>query len=128
MASPEYLAIVQGAITRMAGNSFLLKGWTVTLVAGLSAFAADKSDRSFALIAVAVVIVFALLDAYYLALERAYRDLYMQEAGRTKGEPTWNMDPGKVRIAGVLKALRSPATWPIHGVALIAAIVVAATA
>src|SRR3954452_20359113 len=106
MASPEHLTMIQGVINRMAGNSFLLKGWTVTLVAGLTAFAQDKSNRNFALIAVVVVVVFALLDAYYLALERKYRDLYDEQA-RHKGEPTWTMGVEAPTFGRVICTLRS---------------------
>jgi hypothetical protein len=116
--------MIQGVITRMANNSFLLKGWSVTLVAGLTAFAADKSDPSFAFIAVAVVTVFALLDAYYLALERLYRTLFTTAAADT-GAPTWNLKVDGPGFGQLLSALGSPSIWPLHGVALGAALVVA---
>src|SRR4051812_3806111 len=114
---PEHLALIQGVITRMAGNSFLIKGWTITLVAGLTALAADKSDRSFAWIAVAVVIVFAFLDAYYLALERAYRTLYADVLA-DRNTDAWTLDGGNVGPAAVLKGLSGFAVWPLHGAAL----------
>ena len=31
----EYLKLIQDVITRMANNSFALKGWAITLVVGL---------------------------------------------------------------------------------------------
>lgn len=127
MADPQHLAMIQGVITRMASNSFLIKGWTVTVVAGLSAFATDKSDASFALIAVVVVVVFALLDAYYLALEKAYRDLFTTHAAQ-EGATEWAMEADAVRVGDIMAALSRPAVWLLHGVALVAAIVVAATA
>ena len=34
----KHLEMVQGVINRMASNSFMLKGWAVTLVAGIFAF------------------------------------------------------------------------------------------
>lgn len=33
----KHLALVQGVINRLAGNSFSLKGWSVTLVSALLA-------------------------------------------------------------------------------------------
>ena len=41
----KHLEIIQGVINRMAGNSFALKGWAVTLVAGT--FPARRQDRFF---------------------------------------------------------------------------------
>jgi hypothetical protein len=32
----KHLEFIQGVIARLANNSFLLKGWSVTLVAGYS--------------------------------------------------------------------------------------------
>ena len=76
MPNVEHLKLIETVTGRMASNSFLIKGWTVTLVAGLNAFASAKTDHRVAWIAVGVVVVFAVLDAFYLALERAYRELY----------------------------------------------------
>ncbi len=33
----KHLEFIQGTITRMAGNLFFLRGWTISLVAGLFA-------------------------------------------------------------------------------------------
>src|SRR5262249_6407591 len=63
-------------------NSFLLKGWTVTLVAALFAFGAKEADRAFVVIAWLPVLVFAGLDAYYLWRERLYRLLQATVANR----------------------------------------------
>jgi len=42
-----HLQMVQAVITRMAGNSFLIKGWSVTLIAALFALAAADSNELF---------------------------------------------------------------------------------
>lgn len=72
----KYLDLVQGVINRMASNSFALKGWAVTLVAGIFALASKESDKCYFLIAYIPIIVFWGLDAYYLWQERLYRSLY----------------------------------------------------
>jgi hypothetical protein len=41
----EHLEFLQAAINRMAGNLFLLKGWTITLIAALFALAAKDTTR-----------------------------------------------------------------------------------
>lgn len=40
----KHLEMIQGIINRMASNSFALKGWSVTLVAGI--FALSSKDAS----------------------------------------------------------------------------------
>src|SRR5881296_3689006 len=72
----KHLEFVQNAISRMAGNSFLLKGWTVTIAAALFALAAIDSNRRFAVLALFPSLAFWGLDAYYLRQERLFRRLY----------------------------------------------------
>lgn len=72
----KHMEMIQEIINRMAGNSFLLKGWAVTLVAGIFALAGRDTDKMYFLIAYVPIIVFWCLDAYYLLQERLYRALY----------------------------------------------------
>lgn len=71
-----HLEFIQSTIQRMSQNSFSLKGWTVTLVAGVFALAAKDADKSYFLIAYIPIVVFWGLDSYYLLQERLYRALY----------------------------------------------------
>lgn len=68
----RHLELVQGVINRMANNSFMLKGWAVTLVMGIFALTSKDTSRMFLLVAYIPTIVFWLLDAYYLLQERLY--------------------------------------------------------
>ena len=65
--------IIQDIIRRMAFNSFMVKGWTVTLVAVTLLL---KGAKHQVLIAFIPLLVFWFLDAYFLWLERLYRRLY----------------------------------------------------
>lgn len=66
----KYLDLIQGIITRMANNSFMLKGWAVTLLVGVLALS------SIDWIAFVPILAFWGLDSYYLLQERLYRSLY----------------------------------------------------
>ena len=72
----KHLEMIQSNISRMAQNSFTLKGWSLTLVIALFAFVPKQNAWVFIPIAIVPIIIFALLDAYYLQLERRYRKLY----------------------------------------------------
>lgn len=74
--SLKHLEFIQNIVTRMANNSFLLKGWTVTIVSALFALAAQNSNSKFVILAFLPVLTFWALDAYYLWQERLYRKLY----------------------------------------------------
>jgi len=67
------LEIIQGIINRMARNSFLIKGWTITLVVVTLLL---KGNKYHTFIAFIPILVFWFLDAYFLRLERLYRRLY----------------------------------------------------
>ena len=72
----RHLEMIQGVINRMASNSFMLKGWAVTLVAGIFALAAKDTDKLYFLVTYIPVIIFLGLDSYYLLQERLYRSLF----------------------------------------------------
>lgn len=74
----RYLEMIQNVINRMASNSFLLKGWTVTIVVGLFIFAnkADNMDPIYIFLALIPAIFFWILDGYFLHQEKLYRELY----------------------------------------------------
>lgn len=71
-----HLEMIQAVITRMASNSFALKGWAVTLVAGLFALSSKDANQFYYLVTYIPIVVFWYLDAYYLCQERMYRNLY----------------------------------------------------
>lgn len=79
------LELIQGVINRMANNSFLLKGWVVTLVVGILALASKDTDKQYFWIAYIPILMFWFLDAYYLQQERLYRSLY-EKVRKTKNK------------------------------------------
>src|SRR5438045_7442454 len=76
----------------MAINSFLLKGWSVTLVAALFALAAKESDKKYIVVAYFPVLVFWILDGYFLSQERRFRNLYDSVRVKKEGEVDFSMD------------------------------------
>ena len=72
----KHLEFIQGIITRLSTNSFLLKGWSVVLVSALFALSAADSRTVFALIAFVPALVFWGLDGFFLWNEKLYRNLY----------------------------------------------------
>jgi hypothetical protein len=72
----KHLEFIQQAINRMASNLFLLKGWTVTLIAAMFALAAKESREFYFVLAYLPTFMFWLLDGYFLSQERRFRSLY----------------------------------------------------
>ena len=105
----KHLDIVQGVINRMAQNSFLIKGWTVTLVSALFALSAKDTKPYFIIIAYFPVLMFWLLDAYYLYQERLFRGVYSKVSATDESKIDFSMatDVKSQGIEGYFKALAS---------------------
>lgn len=82
----RYLEMIQSIMTRMSTNSFMLKGWAVTLIAGIFALSAKEANPIYFLLAYVPAILFWLLDVYYLMLERQYKHLYDLSTEKTISE------------------------------------------
>lgn len=81
-AVQKHLDILQGIISRLAQNSGTCKNWCITLVAGVLvlAFSKDVPDATRKLvpfIACVPIAIFWGVDAYYHALERAFRKQFL---------------------------------------------------
>jgi len=57
-AKTKHLEFVQTTINRMANNSFLLKGWAITVVGGLLAFGFKELDCRYIFISLSVLFFF----------------------------------------------------------------------
>ena len=75
-AVQAHLIIIQGVISRMAVNSRSCKVWCVTLVAAVLVLVARTGEPQHALIALVPGLLFWVLDAYFLGLERRFRKSY----------------------------------------------------
>jgi hypothetical protein len=73
-----HLGIIQGVISRMASNSSSCKSWSITVVTALLVLIADKNKPELIVISYIPIVLFAVLDAYYLALERGFRKSYSE--------------------------------------------------
>ena len=83
MANPQtinetYLTLIQTNINRLATTSFLIKGWSITLVSAIFALAAKDANAAFVLIAYFPSIMFWMLDGYFLGMERRFVKMYNQ--------------------------------------------------
>ena len=72
----KHMDYIQSAISRMASNSFYLKGWNVTIIAAIVALSFKESDWRIYACALVLNVVFWFLDAYYLKQEKLFRELY----------------------------------------------------
>ena len=120
-AVQAHLAILQGIIQRMAENSRSCKVWCITLVSAILVLVARTGEPRHALLALAPVMLFLLLDAYYLALERAFRKSYdafvaKLHSGDLAETDLYAVKPVGMGIRLVLACLRSFSVWLFYAV------------
>ncbi len=71
-----HLQLIQDIISRLAKNSFLIKGWDIAILSAVIALS-TKSTRSVFIFSLYLpTMMFWILDAYYLRQEKLYRNLY----------------------------------------------------
>ena len=121
----RHLEMIQSVINRLAGNSFMLKGWSITLVAALFALAAPDTDIVFVCLAYIPAGMFWALDGYFLWQEQLFRDLYEDVRLRDEGEIDFSMDTGRfTERRSYSRAVLSKTLIPFHGVLIVAIIIV----
>jgi hypothetical protein len=72
----RHLEMIQSIVTRMATNSFLAKGWALTVAVAVYGFAIAHLNPWVCLAGVFSSLGFWWLDAFYLRAERCFRCLY----------------------------------------------------
>jgi len=97
----KHLELIQVVISRMAQNSFKMKGWSVTLVSGILIVAHEIAGWPYLLIALLPDFVFWGFDAYYLRQEKLYRELF--NFVRLQDESDWKTDPFTMNTASYSK-------------------------
>lgn len=130
----DYLALIQGVISRMANNAFLIKGWSITLTAALLAVVGSLSgsgslDKNlFFIVNSACLFGFVWLDAYFYYNEKKYRELYdyARDMSRFKIEYLYSLNANLVipeandtNIKVRLGAIKSAAVYPVYLMQLI---------
>lgn len=99
----KHLEFIQAIISRLAGNSFQMKGWSVALATAAVGFSAARdSTPTLAVLAVVPALAFWFLDAYYLALEGLYRHLY--NAAIEAVAPSFGLNAGQLNARAWFKA------------------------
>lgn len=76
MNRDDCLKLCQSIIERMSKNSFKLKNWSVTLVVGVLAINNMLLSIKASVIALIPILMFWILDSYYLQIERKYKSLF----------------------------------------------------
>lgn len=122
----EYLQMIQEPICRMSTISAIFKGFAATIVAGIAALSYEDVNTWILLLSFIPVISFAVLDLYYLQLEKKYRYLY-EKVRKDEHEVNFSMDiccDNKTAKARMRDCIKSPSIWLFYPTMIIILIVV----
>ena len=122
----KHLEFIQNIINRLSNNSFLLKGWNVTVSSAILALIVNNPKPLFAIVALFSSLSFWGLDAYYLRQERLFRSLYddlrvSATTKKTKKVEVFGLDTDKyeAQIPSWFRTLWSKSIFWLHGVVVI---------
>lgn len=108
-----HLPLVQGVINRMGNNSFLIKGWTVALVAAIFALSAADANKKF-IIAWVSIFIFWILDSYYLQQEKLYRELYSDIVADHSKLNAFTMTTQNYKVSCIARLMFTISTGPFY--------------
>lgn len=108
-----HLTLLQGVVTRMGANSFTLKALAATFGSAGIAIMATMQNPSpcYPVAAVIPIVIFWLMDAQYLRLERGYRHLFDRVRRGEEIEP-YSLD-AEPFMGEVVPVLRMAITWSV---------------
>lgn len=94
----KHLEFIQNIVSRMSGNLFFLRGWTITLITALLAFLIKGTSANYIIyFLIVLVLVFWILDGYFLSQERLFRDLYNYVRKLKEEEIDFSMDTSEYK-------------------------------
>lgn len=106
------LEFIQDIITRLAENSFKIKGWSTTLIVVVLLF---RTRDLHLLVAFVPLFGFWILDAYYLKLERRYRSMYEDARTGNQDRDQFEMDSSAYSVDSIPELMFSKSLVLFHG-------------
>ena len=95
----KHLDYIQAIISRLADNSFKVKGWTILFTTAIFTFAASESvDNRLIWVGLMPVICFWILDGYFLWQERKFRQHYDNVCGVAEDSIDFRMNISDHRL------------------------------
>lgn len=117
----KHLEFIQGVINRLSSNSFLFKGWSITLIAAIFTATISSKENNISWLGLIITLIFWSIDAYYLMLERAYRKLYVKVSKSDPLKIDYGMKPNGKHIGAKAwaAAFWRPSMLMFYGVILL---------
>lgn len=123
-----HLQMIQGVIDRMGGNLFYLKGWVITLLAGIFVISSSLDISVwFYGIFIILLVLFWYFDGYFLSLERCFRDLYDKVREMNEEDIDFSMNIGefiKLRDRSSFVTMLRPTLFWFYSVIILSMLII----
>ena len=113
----KHLEMIQSVVNRLSRNSFLLKGWSVTLFSALFALSFHNCNINLVYFACIPTTILWGLDAFFLWQEQLFRKLYDLVRVLPDDKIDFSMDTDKITDDDRpkwFKVIRSKTLIPFH--------------
>lgn len=124
IALEKEIDIIQSCINRMSSNSFMCKGWNLTLITGVVSLPKDINYRWLILIIISINACFWFLDSFFVLQEQRFRDKYkwiITERLKSNAEYLYDLDPNnpnttyRVKKRKLYNTILSKTIAPMYG-------------
>ena len=120
----KHLEFIQNTINRMSTNSFIIKGWCITIFAAVYTLSNKDADKSYNLINYIIIPVFWYLNAYFLQIERKYRLLYnnirLLEDANIDFSMNIKLPEFETNDTNLFSCFLSKTHWPLYAILILA--------
>lgn len=105
--------LIQNCINRMSNNSFLLKGWLITIIAAVVTLSQKDLNIVVFFVLFFSTLIFWGLDAFFLRTEKEYREMYewmLEKRRQNSRELQYDLNPKRFdsQVGSIFCIMRSP--------------------
>lgn len=125
--------LIQNCINRMAKNSFLIKGWLISLIAILIGLKPSEVNIKYLILILALITIsFWYLDGFFLKTEYIYRlkyDYVIEERKKQNFENLYDLNPNNIpekykhKVKNIFKQMISKTLRSFYGPIIIILII-----
>ncbi|MEA5260621.1 hypothetical protein VB264_22680 [Arcicella aquatica] len=122
----KHLEFIQNTITRMSTNSFIIKGWLITLISASFVLSAKDSNNSYIGVTLFATPIFWFLNGYFLCQERRYRSLYNKVRLKKEKNIDFSMDASQFNTGKNTfgSSMFSVSIYPLYIITFVATIII----
>lgn len=109
----QHLQMIQEPISRLSTTAAIFKGFSATIVAGISMISYFNINHLVLGLSFIPILLFAIIDIYYLQIEKKYRHLYnMIRTGERDADFSMDLPKAdKVAKTRIADCIKSPSIW-----------------